>query len=101
MNNTFAIQLLLIALFAVANLPVLFHLINQRRIQVLDFTKLVAVASDISADASALQAQAAASNDVAHQAAIDAVAETLGSAGSVLKGLLPTPPAPVADPVIQ
>lgn len=59
----------------------------------LDFTKLQAAASEISAKATALQAQAASSNEAADQSAIDSVTASLTTAGETLASLLPAPAA--------
>lgn len=101
-----ALAFLAAALLAVANLPVLIHLLNQRKRRMLDFSKLQTAAGAISTDATALQAQAAASSDATNQAAIDAVTESLTSAHATLAALLPVPPvveepAPENTEVIQ
>lgn len=98
MNNNLPFQLLLIALFAVANLPVLIHLLNQRKRSMLDFSKIQATVNAISADVTALQAQAAASNDATNQAAIDALDGALATARTNLQALLPPAPDPVVEP---
>lgn len=93
--SPFTLSLIVVGLFAVANLPVLVHLLNQRKRYMLDFSKLQTAAGAISTDATALQAQAAASSDATNQAAIDAVTESLTAAHVTLAALLPA--APVAE----
>lgn len=104
--NPITLSLIVVGLFAVANLPVLIHLMNQRKRRMLDFSKLQTAAGAISTDATALQTQAAASSDATNQAAIDAVTESLTSAHATLAALLPVPPvveepAPENTEVIQ
>ena len=81
---------LIIGAQLVVNLPFVFNLIlNWKTQMALDFTKLQAAASDVATKATALQAQAAASNEAADQSAIDSVTASLASASETLASLLP------------
>lgn len=78
-------------------LPFVIHLItNWKNQMALDFTKLQTAAASVATNATALQAQAAASDDAANQSAIDSVTASLTSANETLAALLPAPAAPDA-----
>jgi len=75
-------------------LPFVLHLIMNWKTQMaLDFTKLQAAASDVATKATAVQAQAATSNEAADQSAIDSVTASLAAASETLAALLPAPSA--------
>jgi hypothetical protein len=66
----------------------------------LDFSKLQASVANLSSDATALQAQAAASNDTTNQAAINALVTSTDNIHAQLQTFLPQPAAeaPAEEP---
>lgn len=77
---------------AIVNIPFVLVLIRSH-IVALNFSELQAQATAVGTNATALQTQAAASDDVSNQAAIDAVTASLTSANATLAALIdPTAP---------
>jgi hypothetical protein len=66
----------------------------------LDFTKLSAAVALAQSNATALEAQAAASSDASNQAQIDSLANSLDTANATTTALLPTP-EPETAPVVE
>ena len=100
MNTAQTIWAALILAQGIVALPFVHHIIwNWKNQMPLDFTKLQAATAEVATNATALQAQAAASDDAANQSAIDSVTASLTTANATLAALLPAPaPAEPATP---
>lgn len=86
---------ILIGLNAAVNVPSFIHLLTQRKkTMALNFAPIQAATAALDTNATALTAQAAASDDASNQAVLDAVTQTIASANTELAALLVPPATP-------